>query len=269
MPTPTNKKLSNAKMIALKPISSHVAAPAVEASKHKRFGSEEPEPFLSTAPEITEIFGDSSDDSNDDDSDDAPEEYNQETAVKDHVAQDQDAIKAIEIQKAALREKRKERDAKLTQQAEVANRKRKRNESSKQASSMKKLKAAESVAEAEDTMNIAVEDEPAMSVSRTHKFLTNDKLPEFLPAEFLQGDESEYEDTAPTTQAMIRKTTKRVVPVVKKPKDRQKGSTIYRVTETVDSRLAPKASLHARSEKARKMHGGNRKPFANGFFTSA
>ena len=165
-------------------------------------------------------------------------------------------------QQAAIREKRKEREATLRQQAEIANKKRKRKEGAvtNQSSSLKKAKIAESVEEMD------IDKDTAIPIPQKLVFSKESILPEYLPAEFLKDDDSE---TSAPDLILHPKILHKTIPVSleeKKPKDRRKGSTIYRVSDTTDTRLAPKASSHARSEKARRMHGGNRKPFSKSFF---
>ena len=164
---------------------------------------------------------------------------------------------------SAIREKRKERDATLRKQAEIANTKRKRREEAveNQLSRPKKAKIVGSDAEMDIDEDGVVPNPPKLKFSRASE------LPEFLPAEFLKDDDdSETNVTNSTIQPKLPHKTKHIILDEKKPKDRRKGSTIYRVSDTTDMRLAPKASSHARSEKARKMHGGNRKPFSKSFF---
>ena len=114
-----------------------------------------------------------------------------------------------------------------------------------------------------------IDEDTAVPWPQKVKFSRESDLPEFLPAEFLNDDDdSETSPTESTLQPMIPRKTKQISLEEKKPKDRRKGSTIYRVSEATDMRLAPKASRRARSEKAQKMHGGNRKPFSKSFFNT-
>lgn len=63
--------------------------------------------------------------------------------------------------------------------------------------------------------------------------------------------------------------------VEKKPKDRRKGSTTYRVSEALSTKLAPKAAFNARLTKESWLQGRpgkllatNRRPFSNSFSKS-
>jgi U3 small nucleolar RNA-associated protein 16 len=99
-------------------------------------------------------------------------------------------------------------------------------------------------------------------------------LPEFLPEEYLQDDsDSESSPLASEQPAKRIQKAKFAGIVEKKPKDRRKGSTIYRVAETSSRKLAPKASLGARNMKQDWLQGrsgsgigANRKAFNTGIF---
>jgi U3 small nucleolar RNA-associated protein 16 len=106
------------------------------------------------------------------------------------------------------------------------------------------------------------------------KFRIGDPLPALLPDEFLEDDDftalTDSDIDLPITKA---KKTKFTNLIDKKPKDRRKGSTTYRVAEVANMKLPPKASFNARSTRERwlkgrpgKLVGTDRKPFKSGFF---
>ena len=102
------------------------------------------------------------------------------------------------------------------------------------------------------------------------------KLPALLPAEYLEDDDMHA--PTPLLIEVPRQKTKKTKfhdVVVKKPKDRKKGTTIYRVGESQNTRLAPRFSVQAKSTKEswlqgrsgkRLGSGSNRKPLNAGFF---
>jgi hypothetical protein len=96
-----------------------------------------------------------------------------------------------------------------------------------------------------------------------------------LPAEYLEDEPAEdHGSLSLPKQTMSHKSkkTKFIDPTPKKPKDRRKGSTIYRVAEAHgDGLLAPKAASNARSVKEAWLSGqrgaaANRKVVNGGFF---
>lgn len=100
-------------------------------------------------------------------------------------------------------------------------------------------------------------------------------LPDLLPSEFLDDDESEESDNDIMMEEAQRmpKKIKFADLVEKKPKDLRKGSTTFRVAESRSMLLAPKASSQARKTKETWLQGRpgkngatNRKPFSSGFF---
>jgi len=101
-------------------------------------------------------------------------------------------------------------------------------------------------------------------------------LPYLLPAELLQ-DEDTISTTEPDDMKLQIKPKKTKffdeVAVSSTPKDRQIGSTTYRVTKSSTLLLAPKASARSRSKKEAWLQGrtttkgdNHRKPFSEGFF---
>jgi U3 small nucleolar RNA-associated protein 16 len=143
-------------------------------------------------------------------------------------------------------------------QAETASKKRKREVDREKGQGSKKVGSRDN------------KDEPTLPP----KFPIGTPLPDLLPAEYLQDEEPEsaaLTDSEPTEKKA--KKIKFTDLVEKKPKDRRKGSTIYRVSEVRSTKLAPKASPAARSLKeswlqgrSGRVLGTNRKPFSSGFF---
>jgi U3 small nucleolar RNA-associated protein 16 len=95
-------------------------------------------------------------------------------------------------------------------------------------------------------------------------------LPEFLPDEYLEDEDSEDEMAVELTQpAKKAKKIKFTELLEKKPKDYRKGSTTYRVAEAPSKKMAPKSSFNARTVKESWLQGRSgvtRKPLASGFF---
>ena len=170
----------------------------------------------------------------------------------------------IPRQEAASRKKRKERDATLKQQAEAAGKKRKRSGNIEEAAIDVTASASKRTKFDDST---PTDQPPKLS-------LTN--LPALLPEEYLVDDAEQETATTETdlTPAAQRSKKFRYPDLADKPpKDRRKGSTIYRVSQTQSVRLPPKASFQARSVKetwlqgrAGKSLGNKRKPFSTGFF---
>ncbi|TAQ86713.1 hypothetical protein B7494_g4963 [Chlorociboria aeruginascens] len=230
-----------------------------DATKHRRFGSEEPEPVLEpeslyTARENNELDEESS-------GDDAPEVIGIQDSLKDVKSKERDAAKAIERQESAIRNKRKERDAFLKRQAESVNKKRKHIEESEE--------EIESSNEEEDEA-MGGEDTGPRSKHRHGKA----SIPNLLPAEYLEDKEDE--EVQDVVEPPIKTNKLKFLELAeKKPKDRRIGSTTYRVSETVRiAHLAPKSSFQARSIKEAWLqgrpgkNGSKRKPFTNSFFKS-
>src|ERR1700728_4606065 len=92
---------------------------------------------------------------------------------------------------------------------------------------------------------------PNSSKSRT--IITKNNIPEFLPAEYLEDEPAKDHGSSSLSQQTMfyrSKKIKFIDHMPKKPKDRRKGSTIYRVAEAHgDGLLAPKAASNARSVK--------------------
>lgn len=101
-------------------------------------------------------------------------------------------------------------------------------------------------------------------------------LPDLLPADLLEDDgpksATELQETLPRPHS---KKTKFVDITKKPPKDRRIGSSTYRISKPIDSRLAPRSSYQAQSTKESWLQGRpgksgttNRRPFSSGFFTA-
>jgi hypothetical protein len=107
-----------------------------------------------------------------------------------------------------------------------------------------------------------------MSISRSN-------LPDLLPEEYLEDDDDP--EPLPTQEMEVARIKPKKIKfadlVEKKPKDRRKGSTTYRVSEVRSKHLAPKSSVHAKAMKESWMKGrisngfgGGRKVASGGFF---
>ena len=153
----------------------------------------------------------------------------------------------------------------LKKQAESAAKKRKRTEErEKRDQKMSKEKKEEE----EDTPTQAENTVAPISISRSN-------LPDLLPDEYLH-DDSESEELMDLDLEKPRQNSKKMKftdLTEKKPKDRRKGSTTYRVSEARSMNLAPKSSFHARSVKEAWLKGragngasGSRKVASGGFF---
>lgn len=100
-------------------------------------------------------------------------------------------------------------------------------------------------------------------------------LPDLLPAEFLEDDDEDTSEPGHSHSSLPRKVVKanklRHL-LEKRPKDKRVGSTTFRVAESKNSHLPPKASSQARQLKESWLQGRagaktkpNRKPFNQGF----
>lgn len=83
-------------------------------------------------------------------------------------------------------------------------------------------------------------------------------IPTILPAEFLTDSESEEDEGEEESTAADRPRKRKVSSIEKQltkdgrgPRDEAIGSTVYRVTEKVDERLAPK--VNKQSMKAKEL----------------
>lgn len=167
-----------------------------------------------------------------------------------------------------MRRKRQEREAKLKEQAEATAKKRAREEKAE------KRRQAKRDREAKEQMQLeGNSDEDVAPVAKT--IISTSNLPYLLPDEYLQDDE-EIESLAGSELEVAStkpKKMKLLDLVEKKPKDRKKGSTTYRVSEVSSKNLAPKSSCRAKSTKEAWLKGrgpmsagGVRKVASSGFF---
>jgi hypothetical protein len=107
--------------------------------------------------------------------------------------------------------------------------------------------------------------------------INKNNIPEFLPAEYLEDGPIEDEISFSSTKQIMAHKSKKIKftdPTPKKPKDRGKGSTVYRIAEGPgDGLLAPKAAINARFVKeawlnGQRGNGGSMKIVKGGFFKS-
>lgn len=131
-------------------------------------------------------------------------------------------------QDTSIRKKRQERDAQLKKQAETARRKRKHPKQAK-----------------------ANGGKPRESVIKKPSFH------HFLPDEYLEDNEEHgVHSEIPLVVARTKpKKIKFTDLVEKKPKDRRKSTTTYRVSEICSNYLAPKSSFHAKTTKEAWLKG--------------
>jgi U3 small nucleolar RNA-associated protein 16 len=111
--------------------------------------------------------------------------------------------------------------------------------------------------------------------TKPQTIITKSNIPEFLPSEYLEDDSAEDNSSLSALKETTFHKSKKVKFIdqtAKKPKDRKKGSTIYRVVEAHGTGLlAPRAVRTARSVKEAWLSGlrgagGNRKVINGGFF---
>jgi hypothetical protein len=109
-----------------------------------------------------------------------------------------------------------------------------------------------------------------IAATSTLKLGPDNRLPDFLPEEFLEDGESEDEMAVEAIKRPRKaKRTKFTELIDQKTKDIRRGSTTYRVAEARSTNLAPKSSFNARSVKEswqRGRVGSNRKAVSTGFF---
>ncbi|TGO70018.1 hypothetical protein BOTNAR_0004g00030 [Botryotinia narcissicola] len=281
---------ANGDVSTLSKITTTVTTPV--AKKHKRFDSAEPEPepVVETKSEKVEIE-DEEDESSDDD---APEEVTTNEAAKSAKEKEREATKAIEEQEAASKKKRQEKAATLKRQAEVSSKKRKLDVASvqdemlppAQKSKIEVTSATEkadvdvdeesNTLEGEGTADGRLDSEDDIEeINRTFAIPGQVPLPDLLPAEFLEDDDVDSPEPGRLHSSLP---TRSVKPdklrrlLEKKPKDKRVGSTTFRVAESQNPLLPPKASNQARSLKESWLQGRagtkikpNRKPFSQGF----
>ncbi len=163
-----------------------------------------------------------------------------------------------------MRKKRRQHDAQLKEQAKAANNKRKPTDdiddghvTSTRLDIFENLKENESQGDVLGSASRTSKDLPNTSDSRI--VITKNNLPEFLPEEYLEDDPIEDHDSLQSTKKSTVQKSKKIKfidPAPKQPKDRRKGSTIYRVAESRgDGLLTPKAASNARSVKEAWLNG--------------
>ncbi len=127
---------------------------------------------------------------------------------------------------------------------------------------------------AEDEQGPVAIEETEATASKQISFSSRSGIPELLPTEYLQDDDSDYDmilgDEKPKKKG--RKTNLLEI-AEKQLKDRRIGTTTYRVSKTSSTRLAPKASANARLLKETWLQGRasgkvnpNRRIASKGFF---
>lgn len=172
---------------------------------------------------------------------------------------------------SAIRKKRRERDSILKQQARS---KRKRED----AELHNKMAAPLEISHPNRPRNAANDDSQDKQAAENNgtfsplKLGAHSALPEFLPEEYLEDNESEGDMAVETVKPAKRaKKIKFSDLVEKRPKDIRKGSTTYRVAEVRSTKLAPKSSFNARTVKESWLQGrgnANRKSYSSGFLKS-
>jgi hypothetical protein len=151
-----------------------------------------------------------------------------------------------------MRQKRKERDSQLKEQARAASKKRKQ-----QAEST----TAEGVSLANQTLDAEADDASA-NPSKTPK-LDRANLPAFLPSSFFEDDENEDGDmdidALPSTTRKAKKTKFTDLLEEKGPKDVVRGSTTYTIATSSPhaALLTPKAVGSAKVTKEAWLQGRN------------
>ncbi|KAF7863060.1 hypothetical protein EAF04_007143 [Stromatinia cepivora] len=263
------------------------------AKKHKRFDSAEPEPVPEEKSEIIEIE-DHEDESSDDD---APEEVTKNQAAESAKEKEREAAKAIEEQEAAAKKKRQEKNANLQRQSEISSKKRKLDVASAQDEMLppaqkSKVEATSApvttergdiemdeesnTLEGDGTADGRLDSEDDIEdINRTFAPPGHLPLLDLLPAEYLEDDNDDTPEAGHLHSSLptrFTKTNKLRHLLEKRSKDRRVGSTTFRVAESRNSQLPPKASNQARSLKESWLQGRagtkikpNRKPFNQGF----
>ncbi|KAI9649493.1 hypothetical protein NHQ30_002070 [Ciborinia camelliae] len=262
------------------------------AKKHKKFDSAEPEPVPEEKIEIIEIEDDEEESSDDD----APEEVTTNQAAQSAKEKEREAAKAIEEQEAASKKKRQEKNALLQRQSEVSSKKRKLDVTSGQDEMLppaQKSKIEETLVpgtngrgdiemdeesntlEGEGTADGRLDSEDDIEeIDRTFAPPGHLPLPDLLPAEYLEDDDDTPKSTHLHSSLPTRlpKANKLRNLLEKRPKDKRVGSTTFRVAESRNTHLPPKASNQARALKESWLQGRagtktkpNRKPFNQGF----
>ncbi|KAF7874612.1 uncharacterized protein EAF02_008589 [Botrytis sinoallii] len=281
---------ANGDVSTLSKITTTVTTPV--AKKHKRFDSAEPEPEPVKEEKSERIEAEEEEDESSDD--DAPEEVTTNEAAKSAKEKEREATKAIEEQEAVSKKKRQEKAANLKRQAEISSKKRKLDVASAQDEMLPPAQKSKievtsttekadvdmdeesNTLEGEGTADGRLDSEDDIEeINRTFAIPGQVPLPDLLPAEFLEDDDVDSPEPGRLHSSLP---TRSVKPdklrrlLEKKPKDKRVGSTTFRVAETRNPLLPPKASNQARSLKESWLQGRagtkikpNRKPFSQGF----
>jgi U3 small nucleolar RNA-associated protein 16 len=178
-------------------------------------------------------------------------------------------------QETAIRKKRQERDAKFKKQAEAVIMKRERAVKKAENKAKKYLKETKEDHEDSESMPLDIPEDEDTIPAEKRTVINTSNLPDLLPYEYLQ----DYEETESLVDLELDtlgtkpKKMKFLDLVEKKPKDRKKGSTTYRISEVRSNNLAPKSSFHAKNTKESWLkgrgpisEGGVRKVSSVGFF---
>ncbi|KFX90627.1 hypothetical protein O988_08110 [Pseudogymnoascus sp. VKM F-3808] len=225
--------------------SAPVAEAPVPKPKHKKFSDNDPIEVVPPAQPEEKIEEEDEDESSDDD---APEEVGAEAAQSKAKESAREAAKAAEQKEAAERQKRKDRDAQLKAQAQAAK---------------KRKHAEESLDESATLENSSI----GIDVGRASAKPRFDRstLPDLLPEDFLEDEESE--DEAPVVEEKRQPKKIKFAYEEKKPKDKRLGSTTFRVAQVAKEGFAPKVSRTTASAKASlqgSRKGQVRKPVSSG-----
>ncbi|KAI9731244.1 MAG: hypothetical protein M1818_007869 [Claussenomyces sp. TS43310] len=239
-------------------------------TQRKKFGSQEPIE-ISSGEEQSGQVDDSEEESSDDD---APEVVNTNDAQEKARTAVRDASKAAEHQEAKFRQKRKERDAQLKDQAKSASKRQIFRDDAQDGQARAKSSNVSIVEKSENEVSEVYDDnmddderreDPEDSHLPDHAKSTKTKLdranlPAFLPAEYLSDTEdptSAKEASVATVQIPKNKKIKfRDLLEDKKPKDITRGSTTYSLAQnTSTGLLAPKADRKSRVTKEAWLQG--------------
>ncbi|KAI1003273.1 hypothetical protein K3495_g4933 [Podosphaera aphanis] len=244
--------------------------------QHYKFGSEEPETYIPLEKsnmnrQSAEIDGEDRDleeVEDDEDEDDAPDAITIQESEQAARLKLKNAAVAIEAQRLKSRQKRKEREEEKNMRSLEEKQTKYKAEKS---ISHSKIGIEKPEPKSPFANMIDLETEPA-KLSFNHQ----DALPELLPMEYLEDDDS---DDSPRPSVSSRQPKpnrpKRIKfdnLVEKPPKDYHVGSTTYRVLQPSCQELAPKAAFGARRTKETwlqgrtgKKQGSNRQQFSKSF----
>ncbi|KAK4232071.1 hypothetical protein QBC38DRAFT_380135 [Podospora fimiseda] len=228
-------------------------------SDHEEFvtPSEVPKknPLETAVPNRVEEVQDSAEEDEEDSDDEAPEAVSTRVAEAETKAKAskaaQAAAKAAEKEAAALKRKRQERDAIFKQQAKE------RKQAEEEAKALKGEDAEESALEA------------ALESPEKRKR----EVPELLPLELLESDDEDKMDMDTEEPAGLNKrrkldgTQQRLLREPRAARDRQVGSTVYRVVaKASDGKQAPKAKKQSVNLKTELLRRDKKPQPRTGFF---